>query len=117
VNVNISTGTGMDIEWSDGHRSSYSFQYLRDACPCALCNEERNKSGRKPGEAPGQAPGALPMFKPAVRATQAEAVGRYAIRFTWNDGHQHGIFSWEYLREICPCGTCKSARTAAEATQ
>ena len=117
VDVNVTTGTGMEIEWRDGHRSSYSFQYLRDACPCALCNEERNKNGRKPGEAPGQAPGALPMFKPAVRPTQAEAVGRYAIRFTWNDGHQHGIFSWEYLREICPCGTCKSAPAAAEATQ
>ncbi|MFZ3213596.1 MAG: gamma-butyrobetaine hydroxylase-like domain-containing protein, partial [Terriglobales bacterium] len=71
VDVNVTTGTGMEIEWRDGHHSSYSFQYLRDACPCALCNEERNKSGRKPGESAGQAPGALPMFKPAVRPTQA----------------------------------------------
>ena len=117
VDVNVTTGTGVEIEWRDGHRSSYSFKYLRDACPCALCNEERNKSGRKPGEPPGQAPGALPMFKPALRATQAEAVGRYAIRFTWNDGHQHGIFAWDYLREICRCADCKTARAAAEATR
>jgi len=117
VDVNVTTGTGMEIEWRDGHRSSYAFQYLRDACPCALCNEERNKSGRKPGESAGQAPGGLPMFKPAVRPTQAEAVGRYAIRFTWNDGHQHGIYSWDYLREMCPCAECKTARTAAEASK
>jgi DUF971 family protein len=39
VKVNVTTGTGMDIEWKDGHRSSYSFAYLRDACPCALCDE------------------------------------------------------------------------------
>ena len=115
--MKVTTGTGMDIEWGDGHRSSYSFQYLRDACPCALCNEERNKSGRKPGESAGQAPGALPMFRPAVRPTQAEAVGRYAIRFTWNDGHQHGIYAWDYLREICPCGECKMVRAAAETTK
>ncbi len=117
VDVNITAGTGMEIEWRDGHRSSYSFPHLRDACPCALCNEERDKSGRKPGQAPGQASGALPMFKPAVRATEAEAVGRYAIRFTWNDGHQHGIFSWDYLREICPCQHCKTAQAAAETTK
>ena len=117
VDVNVTTGKGMEIEWRDGHRSSYSFQYLRDACPCALCNQERDQSGRKPGEAPGQALGALPMFKPALRPTQAEAVGRYAIRFTWNDGHQHGIYGWDYLREICPCADCKKARAAAEMTQ
>ncbi len=29
--------------------------------------------------------------------------GNYAIRFTWNDGHEHGIYSWDYLREWCPC--------------
>jgi DUF971 family protein len=117
VNVNVTSGTGMEIEWRDGHRSSYSFQYLRDACPCALCNEERDKTGRRPGQAPGQAAGALPLFRPPVKATEAGAVGRYAMRFTWTDGHQHGIFSWEYLREICPCSECKSARAAAETTQ
>ena len=117
VDVKLTAGTGMEIEWRDGHGSSYAFQYLRDACPCALCNEERAKTGRKPGQPPGRAPGALPMFKPAVRATEAEAVGRYAMRFTWNDGHQHGIFSWEYLREICPCNECKNARAAAETIQ
>ena len=33
VKVNLSTGTGMDIEWKDGHTSHYDFVYLRDACP------------------------------------------------------------------------------------
>ena len=41
VKVNVTTGTGMEIEWKDGHKSAYSFPFLRDACPCALCNEER----------------------------------------------------------------------------
>jgi len=112
VDVNVTAGTGVEIEWRDGHRSHYAFQYLRDACPCALCNEERDKAGRKPGEAQRPAPGALPMFKPALRASAAEPVGRYALRFTWNDGHQHGIYAWDYLREICPCEECKSAAAA-----
>ncbi len=114
VEVNVTAGTGMEIEWRDGHRSAYNFQFLRDACPCALCNEDRDKTGRKPGQAPGQLPGALPMFRASVRASRAEPVGRYAIRFDWSDGHQHGIYGWDYLREICPCAECK-AKTAAEA--
>ncbi len=113
VDVRITAGTGMEIEWKDGHRSSYSFQFLRDACPCALCNEEREKSGREPGQPAKTAPGALPMFKPPAKPTEAEGVGRYAIRFTWNDGHQHGIYGWDYLREICPCPECVAARKKA----
>ena len=50
VKVNKTAGTGMEIEWKDGHRSSYSFVFLRDACPCALCQEERDKDGREPGD-------------------------------------------------------------------
>ena len=110
VTVNVTTGTGMDIEWADGHRSSYSFVFLRDACPCALCDEERSKTKRKPGDPPKLAPGALPMFKPVAKPNTVEAVGKYAIRFYVNDGHELGIYSWQFLREVCPCAECKSAR-------
>ena len=104
VKVNLTTGTGVDIEWSDGHRSHYSFVYLRDACPCALCNDEREKSNRKPGQ-PAKA-AALPMFKEAAKPLSAEGVGKYAIKFNWNDNHDLGIYSWKFLREWCPCEEC-----------
>jgi DUF971 family protein len=110
VDVNVTTGTGMEIEWKDGHRSRYSFQFLRDACPCALCEDERGKSGLQPGESPAPPPGALPMFKAAAKPTQVEPVGKYAIRFTWNDGHMHGIYSWDFLRDVCPCEECRKNR-------
>ena len=110
VKVNLTAGTGMEIEWRDGHRSGYSFPFLRDACPCALCEEERSKSGRSPGDPPKLAAGALPMFKPAAKPFSAEGVGKYAIKFNWNDGHELGIYSWAFLREVCPCAECKAAR-------
>jgi DUF971 family protein len=110
VRVNLTTGTGMEIDWNDGHRSSYPFPFLRDACPCALCEEERGKQGRKPGEPVKLAPGALPMFKAAALPLSAEGVGKYAIKFNWNDGHDLGIYSWAFLREVCPCGECKAER-------
>src|SRR5246127_1111488 len=59
VKVHLTSGTGMDIEWNDGHVSHYSFVYLRDSCPCAMCEEERGKAGRRPGEPAKAAAGAL----------------------------------------------------------
>jgi DUF971 family protein len=109
VKVNLTTGKGMDIEWVDGHVSHYDFVFLRDACPCAMCEDERGKSGRRPGEAAKLAPGELPMFKPTGRPLSAEGVGKYAIKFLWNDNHDLGLYSWRYLREICPCTECRKA--------
>ena len=114
VNVHLTTGQGMDITWKDGHQSHYSFPYLRDACPCAMCDQERVKSGREPGDPPKQQPGALPMFKPAPKPVSASGVGKYAIQFTWNDGHEHGIYSWDFLRAFCPCEECGERRKAAK---
>jgi DUF971 family protein len=115
VKVNLTAGTGVDIEWGDGHVSHYSFLFLRNACPCAMCEEERAKTGLERGELPKLAPGALPMFKPAARPLSAEGIGKYAIKFNWNDDHDLGIYSWKFLREVCPCGECRAARARTEA--
>lgn len=111
VKVHLTAGTGVDIEWTDDHKSHYPFQYLRDACPCALCDEERSHAGRNPWDPPARLPDALPMFKPAMRPETAEGAGKYAIKFKWNDGHELGIYSWKYLREICPCEECRANRS------
>ena len=110
VKVHVSSGAGVDITWADGHRSHFDFAYLREECPCAMCNEERAKSGRQPGEPAKLAPGMLPMFKAAAKPLSAEGIGKYAIRFAWNDDHDLGIYSWRLLREICPCHECKVER-------
>lgn len=105
----------MEIAWQDGHQSIYTFRYLRDACPCALCNEEREKTGRRTDEpAEPDATGPLQMFKPLPRPTEVAQVGNYAIRFSWNDGHQHGIYSWMYLRDWCPCQACHDLRHSSD---
>lgn len=119
IKVHKSSGSTMEILWKDGHQSSYTFQYLRDACPCALCNDEREKSHRRPDEpSPVAAPsGGLPMFKPALRPDVVEQVGHYAIRFDWNDTHKHGIYSWQYLRDWCPCEACHAARHSTDGLQ
>lgn len=114
VKVHLTEGTGVEIEWNDGHRSHYTFPFLRDACPCALCDEERGKTGRKPGQSPVVKLGELPMFKAAAKPLSAEGVGKYAIRFKWNDGHELGIYSWQWLRQICPCEGCRTTKITAK---
>ncbi len=107
VKVNVSTGAGVDIAWSDGHASHYDFPYLRDRCPCALCNDEREKKSRMAGLTMAGPPAAvLPMYKPKVTARSAVAVGNYAVQIEFSDGHSTGIFSFDHLREICPCESC-----------
>jgi DUF971 family protein len=33
-------------------------------------------------------------------------VGNYALQFVWSDGHETGIYTFEYLRKLCPCSQC-----------
>lgn len=100
VRVLKTEGTGVEIDWRDGHQSRWTFAWLREACPCATCHEARDADGRKPGIPKAQPATLLPMFKAAMRPTEVNAVGKYAIRFKWNDGHESGIYSWEYLRRL-----------------
>jgi DUF971 family protein len=109
VKVNKTTGTGMDIEWDDGHHTHYGFQWLRDACPCATCVEDRTNHKRKAGESPQKPTSLLPMYKEPTKPEEVKAVGKYALNIAWNDGHSSGIYSWDYLREMCQCEECKAA--------
>ncbi len=116
VKVHVSTGAGVDITWGDGHTSHYDFTYLRDLCPCALCDDERAKK-RALASSGGPAPASavLPMFKPKPNARGAHAVGHYAIQIDFTDGHATGIYSFDYLRTICPCEACtREFRSGAE---
>ncbi len=104
VKVHVTTGEGVEILWSDGHASRYDFPYLRDHCPCATCNDEREKKAS--GKAQGIQSDVLPMFKPKAKASSAKAVGNYAIQIEFSDGHATGIYSFSWLREMCPCESC-----------
>lgn len=75
------------IDWADGHQSVLSLDKLRRACPCAECRERAKQS---PISAPSQ----------TWTDVQAEPVGSYGLRFTWDDGHNAGIYTWQRLRAL-----------------
>ncbi len=85
------------IHWEDGHRSLYGYDYLRLNCPCATCCDEW--SGKKLIT--------LDKIPKDIKVQEYAPVGRYAFRFRWSDGHQTGIYGFEFLRKICPCGACE----------
>jgi prepilin-type processing-associated H-X9-DG protein len=108
VKVHVTTGEGVEIAWADGHASRYDFPYLRDRCPCAVCNDEREKKEKQ--KSTGMS--ALPMFKERVKARAAKPVGSYAIQIDFSDGHATGIYSFDYLRSICACAECATGPSA-----
>ena len=110
VRVLLTEGKGLEIDWTDGHKSAWNFKWLRNACPCATCNDERTQEGRKPGEPKKKPAELLPMYTPPAKPASAHGVGRYAIQFNWLDGHSGGIYSWDYLRRHCTCQECRFER-------
>jgi len=116
VRVLLTEGKGLEIDWQDGHKSAWTFAWLRDACPCATCVEERQQQRRRPGQPKAKAQELLPMYKPPAKPASVQPVGRYALQFNWLDGHSSGIYSWEYLRRNCICPECALRSSPATGT-
>lgn len=91
---------GLTIEWADGATSYYSIVYLRRMSPSAEMKQLREEQARNPlAVLPASA---LKASSGPLTAVSAEMVGNYALRITFSDGHDTGIYSWGYLREIDP---------------
>jgi DUF971 family protein len=106
--IAISKSKGIKIDWKDGHRSEYSNAYLRDECPCASCTGAHGTEPQKTSHSAPKSANPFQMFTPTLKMNGVEEVGHYAVRIMWNDGHNTGIYSFEHLRNICPCAECKT---------
>src|SRR5687768_16758498 len=78
--------------WADGKRSGYPWELLRWKCPCAICSGE--------GGHPGMLASLESLSPTQVVMTDVELVGRYAVRPTWQDNHDTGIYTFRLLREL-----------------
>ena len=88
------------IRWRDGAEHEYVPREVRLLCPCAGCVDEMTG---QPILDPRTVP--FDVFPVAIRW-----VGRYALGFEWSDGHDTGIYTFERLRELCPCDECSARR-------
>lgn len=97
----------LQITWSDGRVGTILWVKLREVCPCALCNEDRHKI-MEPVARPTDAGLSLrvlqekeiPRNEP-VKPTAMNPVGNYAYKIIWSDGHDLGIFTFEFLYSLC----------------
>ncbi len=82
------------IIWQNDKKTAIGLEYLREQCPCANCKGETIL---------------LRTIRPPKRISTGEAmykiksidlVGNYAVKISWADGHDTGVYSWEYLDDL-----------------
>jgi DUF971 family protein len=86
------------IRFDDGHEAAIPYELLRIESPSA---ETKGHGGDRPPP---------PVKKRKVSVLGAEPVGRYALRIRFDDGHDTGLYTWPYLRQL---GDEKISRMAA----
>jgi len=76
------------ISFDDGSIFEYTFEYLRVHSPSAEVK----------GHGPGQE--TLQTGKETVNITRIDPIGNYAVRLVFDDGHDTGLYNWQYLYEL-----------------
>lgn len=98
--LDLKKDKGLTVHWQDGTVSFYPVIYLRRMSPSAEMRQLREQMARNPLTVLPSSAGSGPQQP--LTATNAELIGNYAVRVVFSDGHDTGIYSWEYLREIDP---------------
>ena len=88
-------GGWLELEWSDGDVKRALLSEVRQACPCALCDDLRNDDKKSQG---------LHMITeketPSAELSEVTPVGNYAIQIRWSDGHDTGIYTYSLLKQL-----------------
>ncbi len=87
-------GSELAIKWADGTESYIRLEALRRACPCAGCQGERDVLGHL-HKGPQQ-----PLTPASFQLTRVAPVGGYGVQPHWADGHNSGLFTFDYLRTL-----------------
>ena len=103
-------GEGVEVQWSDSVTHLLTNELLRRQCPCAECRELRGEGAghaRPLTPVPGEKKGKSSLLRVVEHEKQEElqleriwGVGNYAIGMVWGDGHDSGIYTYYYLREL-----------------
>ena len=89
TNIDVDRARSVAVAFQDGFVVEFDLPTLRLNCPCAGCRTDR-ENDRECWPKPGSP---IPLA-----ISDAELVGAWALRITWNDNHATGVFPWELLR-------------------
>ncbi|HYY13541.1 MAG TPA: DUF971 domain-containing protein [Chthoniobacterales bacterium] len=86
-------GNELAIQWNDGNESYLNLETLRRACPCAACGGEPDVLGNisRPG---------VSYTPESFQLAGFNMVGGYALQPRWRDGHDTGLYTFQYLRRL-----------------
>lgn len=87
-------GEELALKWPDGTESYLRLDALRRACPCAGCRGETDVLGRLHRGPPPV------LTETSFRLRRLERVGNYALQPVWEDGHDAGIYPFDYLLRL-----------------
>ncbi|MEO8512247.1 MAG: DUF971 domain-containing protein [Ignavibacteria bacterium] len=82
------------ISFDDGLESDLSAEKLRNNCPCAECSGEEVLLYKFSSQNKKE------LTESSFLLEKAEIVGNYAIQLYWKDGHNTGLYNWDFLREL-----------------
>ncbi|MEO1023812.1 MAG: DUF971 domain-containing protein [Bacteroidota bacterium] len=86
----------LEITWADGHTSVFPLFGLRKNCPCVICRGGHDQMDQFEI-------GAFFTDKPGrIEIRNLEQVGNHALKITWADGHDSGMYRWDTLRWLDP---------------
>jgi ATP-binding protein involved in chromosome partitioning len=86
----IAEERALRVLWNDGAESLYPYDFLRNHCPCALCVDEWT----------GKRKSLILLLPSNFRPMKIDPVGNYAVQVSWSDGHNSGIYSFRYLKDL-----------------
>ena len=86
----------MEIEWKAGNTHRLPLEVVRGFCPCAVCVAQRSSEGQRSDLH------VLSAEEESITTNVAGVtpVGRYAIQIKWSDGHDTGIYTFDYLKSL-----------------
>ncbi len=91
LKIKIRDNEFLDITWDDGITRSIKLSNLRNSCPCAVCQAEKEEWSSS----------YIPLYTlEQLKITKINVVGNYALGITWDDGHDTGLYDYNYLLKL-----------------
>lgn len=91
IKIKVRESQYLDILWDTDENKSIKLSNLRNGCPCAICGAEKNEWSKT----------YIPLYTlEQLKITKINVVGTYAIGIEWADGHNTGLYDFEYLYNL-----------------